>query len=421
MSPLDGGYRVQVKYITTRTSRVSILFLKHSSLIHSLQLQVAGRPSFFTNHQKSHSFHHLLFFNKDPSGIYIKNTIKMRSFATIMAAAALAQTAMAHYRFNKLIVGDEVTKEYEYVRQNSNMNSPVTDVTSKDLVCNVGGLDTGAQTSTYKVAPGDTVGFAVDTPIQHPGPLNVYMSKATGDASEYDGSGDWFKIYEMGANKAGDNGLTFKADKLDKVTFTLPDETPAGQYLLRVEHIGLHSASSFGGAQFYISCAQIEVSGSSTAKPDPTVKIPGVYTGHEDSIELSIYYPIPVNYQPPGPAVWGNGAAADGNATDSASTVAAPSATAIATSAVSATTSISTQQAVATSAPYPTENATSVAAGPTGFSTVVVSSTAPMGTGTVGGAVKKYMQCGGKAFSGSTECESGTTCKSWNEYYSQCV
>ncbi|KEQ86646.1 family 61 glycoside hydrolase, partial [Aureobasidium pullulans EXF-150] len=228
----------------------------------------------------------------------------MRSFATIMAAAALAQTAMAHYRFNKLIVGDEVTKEYEYVRQNSNMNSPVTDVTSKDLVCNVGGLDTGAQTSTYKVAPGDTVGFAVDTPIQHPGPLNVYMSKATGDASEYDGSGDWFKIYEMGANKAGDNGLTFKADKLDKVTFTLPDETPAGQYLLRVEHIGLHSASSFGGAQFYISCAQIEVSGSSTAKPDPTVKIPGVYTGHEDSIELSIYYPIPVNYQPPGPAVW---------------------------------------------------------------------------------------------------------------------
>jgi hypothetical protein len=119
----------------------------------------------------------------------------MRSFATIMAAAALAQTAMAHYRFNQLIVGSEVTKEYEYVRQNSNMNSPVTDVTSKDLICNAGGLDTGAQTKTYKVAPG---GFAVDTPIQHPGPLQVYMSKADGDASEYDGSGAWFKVFEMG-------------------------------------------------------------------------------------------------------------------------------------------------------------------------------------------------------------------------------
>jgi hypothetical protein len=115
-----------------------------------------------------------------------------------MAAAALAQTAMAHYRFNQFIVGSEVTKEYEYVRQNSNMNSPVTDVTSKDLICNAGGLTTGAQTKTYKVAPGDTVGFAVDTPIQHPGPLNVYMSKATGDVSEYDGSGDWFKVYTMG-------------------------------------------------------------------------------------------------------------------------------------------------------------------------------------------------------------------------------
>ncbi|KAI5241754.1 family 61 glycoside hydrolase [Aureobasidium subglaciale] len=343
----------------------------------------------------------------------------MRSFATIMAAAALAQTAMAHYRFNQLIVGDEVTKEYEYVRQNSNMNSPVTDVTSKDLVCNVGGLDTGAQTKTYKVAPGDTVGFAVDTPIQHPGPLNVYMSKATGEASEYDGSGDWFKIYELGADKVGDNGLTFKADKLDKVTFTLPDETPAGQYLLRVEHIGLHSASSFGGAQFYISCAQIEVSGSSTAKPDPTVKIPGVYTGHEDSIELSIYYPIPKNYQPPGPAVWGDGTAGSDNSSAPATSVAASSAAA--TSVAPVTTSISTQETVATDAPYTSDNATSAAAGPTGFSTVIVSSTAPITTGTTGGAVKKYMQCGGKAYSGATECESGSTCKVQNEYYSQCI
>lgn len=93
----------------------------------------------------------------------------MRSFSTILVAAALAQTSMAHYIFNKLIVNDKYTGEYEYVRKNSNMNSPVTDVTSKDLVCNAGGLDTGADTSTYTVAPGDKVGFGVDIPIIHPG------------------------------------------------------------------------------------------------------------------------------------------------------------------------------------------------------------------------------------------------------------
>ncbi|KAI4731893.1 family 61 glycoside hydrolase [Aureobasidium sp. EXF-10728] len=327
----------------------------------------------------------------------------MRSFATIMAAAALAQTAMAHYRFNQFIVGDVVTKEYEYVRQNSNMNSPVTDVTSKDLICNAGGLDTGAQTKTYKVAPGDTVGFAVDTPIQHPGPLNVYMSKADGDASKYDGSGDWFKIYTMGANtyKEGDNGLTFKADHLSKVTFDLPKDTPAGQYLLRIEHIGLHSASSFGGAQFYISCAQIEVSGSSTAKPSPTVKIPGVYTGHEDSLELSIYYPIPVNYQPPGPAVWPSGSGS-APATSAAGTSAAATKTSSSASVKVPVTSASTAN--------PTTMVTSVK--PT--------SAAPTATGS-SGTVKKYQQCGGKGYTGATACESGSTCKVQNDYYSQCI
>lgn len=35
-----------------------------------------------------------------------------------------------------------------------------------------------------------------------------------------------------------------------------------GQYLVRIEHIALHSASSFGGAQLYIACGQINVCSS---------------------------------------------------------------------------------------------------------------------------------------------------------------
>jgi hypothetical protein len=205
----------------------------------------------------------------------------------------------------------------------------------------------------------------------------------------------------LGANKAGnDNGLTFQADHLSKVTFDLPKDTPAGQYLLRIEHIGLHSASSFGGAQFYISCAQIEVSGSSTAKPSPTVKIPGVYTGHEDSLELSIYYPIPVNYQPPGPAVWGG-----------ASSGSAPASSAPASSAASKPTTKA-----------PVTSATTAA--PTTMSTVVKTTTAPAAASTSGsstGSVKKWQQCGGKGYTGATQCESGSTCKAQNDYYSQCI
>ncbi len=34
----------------------------------------------------------------------------------------------------------------------------------------------------------------------HDGPAAVYMSKANGDVREYDGSGDWFKVAEIGLN-----------------------------------------------------------------------------------------------------------------------------------------------------------------------------------------------------------------------------
>jgi hypothetical protein len=55
------------------------------------------------------------------------------------------------------------------VRQNTNYNSPVTNVNSNDIRCNTGGLESGPSTSTATVAAGSTVGFALDQSIFHPG------------------------------------------------------------------------------------------------------------------------------------------------------------------------------------------------------------------------------------------------------------
>lgn len=112
------------------------------------------------------------------------------------------------------------------------------------------------------------------------------------DASTYDGSGEWFKVHEIGYSTINSSGIQWATNEIQNFTFTLPEETPAGQYLLRVEGIALHGASTFEGAQFYISCAQIEVTSTSTATPAPDVKIPGVYTGHEPGLMINIYYPI---------------------------------------------------------------------------------------------------------------------------------
>jgi hypothetical protein len=58
------------------------------------------------------------------------------------------------------------------------------------------------------------------------------------------------------------------------------------------------------------------------------------------------------------------------------------------------------------------------------MATVVKTTTAAAATSTSGsstGSVKKWQQCGGKGYSGATECESGSTCKAQNDYYSQCI
>ena len=78
----------------------------------------------------------------------------------------------------------------------------------------------------------------------------------------------------------------------DKPRYASLTITAAGQYLLRIEHNALHVASSVGGAQFYISCAQINVVGKGAGNPSPTALLPGAYKATDPGILINIYYPI---------------------------------------------------------------------------------------------------------------------------------
>ncbi|KAL1704183.1 glycoside hydrolase family 61 protein, partial [Schizophyllum commune] len=193
------------------------------------------------------------------------------------------------------------TGEYEYVRQNTNNNSPVEDLTGTDMRCNVGGLESGASTSTYEVAAGSKVGFKADQAAFHPGPAGIYLGQVPeGEtAATWDGSGaNWFKIYELGAD-IGEGTFSFPTD-IDTYETTIPASIPAGDYLLRMEHVGLHSA---GAPQFYVSCAQLTVTGGGSANP-AKVEIPGYIAPDDPSVTLNIYYPVPTSYDCPGPEVF---------------------------------------------------------------------------------------------------------------------
>ncbi|KAJ7672373.1 glycoside hydrolase [Mycena polygramma] len=234
----------------------------------------------------------------------------MKSLSLFAAVAVLATKVSAHYTWPQLIVGGANTSSWQYVRQTNNWQTlnPLTDVSSTDVRCYT---STESDTSsTMSVAAGSTIGFTVNgnpSNLYHPGVVNVYMAQAPSgtDVASWDGDGSvWFKIYQISAVTDGGSTITFPATGMTQVTFPIPSETPSGQYLVRIEQIALHVASSFGGAQFYIACGQVEVTDGGSGTPGPLVEFPGEYTGNEPGILININYPIPANYTQPGPPVW---------------------------------------------------------------------------------------------------------------------
>ncbi|KAF8055220.1 glycoside hydrolase family 61 protein [Lyophyllum atratum] len=213
-------------------------------------------------------------------------------FASILSLAAAAQGASAHYIWTTLIAGG--TTSTAAVRQPVN-NSPVTSVTSNDVRCNT---NPGAASQTVSVASGSSIGFKLDNTLYHSGPAAIYLGKAPGSVASWDGSGaNWFKIAEWGANF---NPFKFTAEGQSQLTATIPSSTPAGEYLVRIEQVGLHVA---GAPQWYISCAQIKITGGGSGNPSK-VSVPGYVSASDPGLTVNIYYPVPTSYKVPGPAVW---------------------------------------------------------------------------------------------------------------------
>ncbi|KAG8627262.1 hypothetical protein KVT40_004745 [Elsinoe batatas] len=224
-----------------------------------------------------------------------------------LAAAGLLSTVVnGHYIFSQLIVnGKAVGKDYSYVRKNTNTYMPSYTsevVNSAESRCNKGATRAGSQ--TYDVKAGDKIGFklAYNEFIEHPGPAFVYMSKAPGSVSSYDGSGDWFKAFQSGlCGGSPGTDASWCSWQKDRIEFTIPAGIENGEYLVRPEHIGLHEGH-VGKAQFYMECAQLRITGGGGKKPSVTAKIPGIYKANDPGIAFNKWN-NPKSYVMPGPAV----------------------------------------------------------------------------------------------------------------------
>ncbi|KAG6811931.1 hypothetical protein H0H92_005160 [Tricholoma furcatifolium] len=232
-----------------------------------------------------------------------------------LVLSVLAAVALANAHFTMQYIWDNGVDEGQnnYIRVPPS-NNPVTDVTSTDLTCNVNGLS-GSGVDTLTIDAGTNITFewhqhdqrTGEDPISagHKGPVQVYIAQAPGDVADFDGQGSvWTKIYSSGL--LDPSTMWWASDVVNatggKHSVVIPPSLPAGQYLLRAEIIALHVAETYPGAQFYIGCAQVDISSGGSATP-PTVALPGAYAGSDPGITVNIYNNLQ-NYTAPGPDVW---------------------------------------------------------------------------------------------------------------------
>ncbi|KAH9886620.1 glycoside hydrolase family 61 protein [Xylariomycetidae sp. FL2044] len=220
--------------------------------------------------------------------------------STPMLLVAASATVDAHYRFSKLVInGETEANEWTSIRMTKNYqgNQGVTDVNSPDMRCFQMQPGTGSAT----VAAGQVLGFAANAAVTHFGPVQFYMARVpdNADMNTWEASGNvWFKAGSISAiPPLGSSEATWPAYNKKVVEFTIPKNVPSGNYLIRVESIALHQAQAAGGAQMYLSCAQVKVTDGGSGTPGPLVAFPGAYKASDPGL-------VPTTYTAPGPAVW---------------------------------------------------------------------------------------------------------------------
>ncbi|KAI0554887.1 glycosyl hydrolase family 61-domain-containing protein [Xylaria curta] len=302
----------------------------------------------------------------------------------VASAAAVISIASAHTIFVQLESGG-VTNPVSYGIRTPSYDGPITDVSSNDLACNGGPNPTTPSDKIIDVKAGSTVnaiwrhtltsGANDVMDASHLGPTIAYLKKVGQATTDVGYGGGWFKIQEDGYSN-GVWGTTKVINNGGIHAINIPDCLADGQYLLRAEMIALHGASSPQGAQLYMECAQINISGGSAKVSPATYSIPGIYNQNDPGLLINIYQMTSSStYTIPGPSKFTCAAGSGGGQT---------------TTTKAATT------------------------------TTLITSTKTSGGSTPACTAAQWAQCGGAGYTGCTTCASPLTCKKQNDYYSQC-
>ncbi|KAK1750875.1 family 61 glycosyl hydrolase [Echria macrotheca] len=209
----------------------------------------------------------------------------------------LVSPAVAHTIFTQL-TADGKTYAVSYGIRTPSYDGPQTDVRSNNMACNGPPNPTTPSDKIIQVTAGSNVSAVWRHTLEsgpndvmdagHKGPVMAYLKKVT-NAKTDSGVGDgWFKIQEAGYSN-GKWATNTVIDNRGNQVIHIPKCIANGQYLLRAEMVALHGARSTNGAQLYMECAQIEVTGGDGTATPKTYSIPGIYKSNDPGLLIDIY------------------------------------------------------------------------------------------------------------------------------------
>ncbi|KKK13934.1 hypothetical protein P175DRAFT_0437723 [Aspergillus ochraceoroseus IBT 24754] len=243
----------------------------------------------------------------------------LSKIATLAGFLASASLVAGHGYATSLVIdgkayGGWIADNYYYMKDPPDCygwSTTVTDngfvapdsYTSDDIICHRGATPAAL---SAPVAAGSTIEITWNTwPESHKGPIINYLAKCNGDCSTVDKTSLKFvkiqadALIDASANKWITDDMI--ADNFT-ATLSIPSSIAPGNYVLRHEIIGLHSAGQKNGAQNYPQCFNLKISGSGTANPTGT-SATTFYTPTDPGILFNLYAGA-TSYPMPGPELY---------------------------------------------------------------------------------------------------------------------
>ncbi|KAG8987324.1 hypothetical protein FRB90_003403 [Tulasnella sp. 427] len=242
--------------------------------------------------------------------------------------------------------GSAIASPIRQVSSNSPASPVYGNINGVAMAC---GGDAKAASMTVPVTAGSDVSVYWGSWPHNVGPMITYLGKCDGSCATTDPTKiNFFKIHQVdfvpGTHTWVQSQTLYKGLPFN---FTLPEDLPNGDFIMRHEVIALHNAMNQGGAEIFPQCIQVNVDCGSGKIPSATAKFPGGYSATAPGILINVYDdPNNIVYTFPGPVLALEEDPEEDEDPSSTSATSTPPTTSTSTSSSSSTAPTSTSSSV---------------------------------------------------------------------------